>query len=137
MARNHKVGDAGCAVDGLRRSLHLCSCRDLKVSVSGRWYMASLAMARLIHACFTQSNFFHVRGLLRLALRLPRLSLLRLLSDAPSLLVDRYGGEYVRNASSGLRWDEVDLAVPLLDMLASDVDALTGASNGDMSRGRP
>lgn len=93
MARSHRVEGADCAVDGPRRSLHRYSCRDLKVSVFGLLYIVSLAVMRLIHACFTQSSFFHVRGLLRLALRLPRLSLLRLSSGAPFLLVDRYGGE--------------------------------------------
>jgi len=87
------VEGAGFVVGDPRRSLRRYSCRDLKVSVFGLWYIASLDLARVIHACFTQSSFFHVRGLLRLALRLPRLSLLRLSSDAPFLLVDRYGGE--------------------------------------------
>jgi hypothetical protein len=133
VARSHRVAGADCVVSGLRRSLHPCSCRDLKVSVCGLWYMASLAVARFIHACFTQSSFFHVRGLLRLALRLPRLSLLRLSSEARFLLVDRYGGEDCRTASSGLRWDEVALAMLLLDTLTSEAEALTGASNGGMS----
>lgn len=48
-------------------------------------------------------------------------------------MVDRYGGEDCRKASSGLRWDEVALAMPLLDTLASEVEALTGTSNGVMS----
>lgn len=133
MARSHRVEGVDCAVDGLRRSLHPCSCRDLNVSVSGLVYIASLSVACFIHACFTQSNFFQVRGLLLLALRLPRLSLLRLSSEVPFLVVDRYGGEDCRKASSGLRWDEVALTMPLLDTLASEAEALTGTSNGVMS----
>lgn len=93
-----------------------------------------LVAVRIVHACFTHNNFFHVRGLLRLALRLPWLSLFLLFSDVPLLLAGLYGGEYARKASSGLKCDEADLAVPPLEILASEADALAGASNGGMSR---
>lgn len=52
------VEGVDCAVGGLRRSLHPCSCRDLNVSVS-RLGIYSISFCSVLHTCL-----FHPKQLL-------------------------------------------------------------------------